>query len=267
MVLTFDSDFESAFSVSASFCEIQLEMEAEPTSIEAKLAFDSSAQTLTLSQFSDSLDLSGSIDSTSTDYMLTFTYSIFSPYQDQPVQSEAPEIFLTIKNPCVDTNFVTIPALDPAITDQNYIVFDDAATFQHAAFTVATTPITHTLCGDVTLTVQFDGVNIGAGEDVVSYDEATRTFTVDSDDADLIGETKAYSITAELANYPTIFHASADTQTLTKNIVFQNPCLDPFTFAATQQTSPSDYVYSGTLDFSLATFTMEPSICEVTYTC
>jgi len=81
-VMTFSSDFTSAFSVDPSFCSTDLTMASEPATIDAKLTFDSDAQTLTVSQFSDSLDLSGA---TSTDYSLTFTYNVNSPYSDTPV--------------------------------------------------------------------------------------------------------------------------------------------------------------------------------------
>jgi len=157
--------------------------------------------------------------------------------------------------------------LTPDLTDQIYIVFDDAKTFTHAAFQLVTTPISHSLCGGITVTAKYDNNVITTGEPVLSYDASTRTFTADSDDATLIGGTKSFSITAQLTNYPTATNPTADSQTITKNIFFQNPCLDPFTFVSTSQTDPSAYGYTGTLEFALNQFTITPSICGVTYAC
>ena len=48
------------------------------------------------------------------------------------------------------------------------------------------------------MSATYDGSNIEKEEDVLSYDADTNTFTIDTDDMDLMGEAKPYTIKAEL---------------------------------------------------------------------
>ena len=66
----------------------------------------------------------------------------------------------------------------------------------------------------------------------------------------------------KIANYP-----GATSQTLSKNILFNDPCKNPFNFKRTVQIDPSDYAYEGTLEFTLNKFTIDPIICTVSYAC
>ena len=104
-----------------------------------------------------------------------------------------------------------IPRLDPSIIDRNHIVFDDPTEFTHESFTLSMTPIEHNLCGDIKVTATFDGLLIELNEMVLSYDALTNTFTVDTDDSDLIGEAKPYSLSAELVDYPIATYPNAAT--------------------------------------------------------
>lgn len=70
--------------------------------------------------------------------------------------------------------------------------------FTHANFELSFSPITHSLCGDIKVSATYDGSNIEKEEDVLSYDADTNTFTIDTDDMDLMGEAKPYTIKAEL---------------------------------------------------------------------
>jgi len=70
-----------------------------------------------------------------------------------------------------------------------------------------------------------------------------------------------------LANWPKATYPGVTESSVTKTISFNDPCDDPFTFSANDQTDPADYSYSGTLDFTLTPFTITPSICEVEYSC
>jgi len=47
-----------------------------------------------------------------------------------------------------------------------------------------------------------------------------------------------------------------------------NPCDDPVSLTPAAQTNPADYLYTGTdVTFTLTPFTVDPSICDVVYTC
>ena len=51
-------------------------------------------------------------------------------------------------------------------------------TFTHDVFTVATSPISHTLCGSITTTASFDGspISLGSSYPPIAYDEVGREF-------------------------------------------------------------------------------------------
>ena len=86
----------------------------------------------------------------------------------QSATTQFPGIFLTISDPCKDTNFVT---LGPAVmTDQQYALADPAKSWTHDAFVVTTSPITHTLCGDPTYTVTSNGNAVDSTTTPLSYD-------------------------------------------------------------------------------------------------
>ena len=76
---------------------------------------------------------------------------------------------VTIKNPCVDKDFVTINA--PSIlSSETYTIDSGEKIFdEHAPFTVVSTPVgSHGLCGDLSIVAKFDGVNVDG--DPLSYD-------------------------------------------------------------------------------------------------
>ena len=151
-------------------------------------------------------------------------------------------------------------------------MFDDPINFTVSDFTLTTTPIAdHDLCGDITVSYTFDGVPLPASLDPLSYvtDPVTgdEYFSIDSENTDLIGEIKPYSLKAVLANYSKATYPGVTESSVTKTISFNDPCDDPFTFTAEDQTDPADYSYTGTLEFALNQFTITPSICEVEYTC
>ena len=54
----------------------------------------------------------------------------------------------------------------------------------------------------------------------------------------------------------------------TENVTFIDPCLAPFEFNPTTQTDPNSDKFTGNnIAFTLNEFEIEPTICEVTYTC
>ena len=75
-------------------------------------------------------------------------------------------------------------------------------------------------------------------------------------------------ITVEFSLFPQATNPDAPSFSPTNDIEFIDPCISPFTFTTTSQTSPGFDKYSGNqIVFSLTPFTITPTICEVEYTC
>ena len=257
-----------AIALDPAFCALTVTATI-PTGLDSAVTFDGAAQTFALAQITDSLALAGSTSGGSTfqDHTVAVAFAAASPYEASPTLTGSETFIWTVRNPCTDPSYVSIVAPSPSIADQTYIVFAPAETFSHGEFTLSTTPVAHTLCGAITVTASYDGATIGAAGAVLSYAAASREFTVDSDDETLFGQTKPYGLEATLASYPPATFTGATSQSLTKNIQFDSPCDDPFTFEATTQTDPSPYAYTGILTFQLTPFTITPSVCDVAYAC
>ena len=77
---------------------------------------------------------------------------------------------MTIKNPCIDSNFVTIQA--PTLTNETYIIDSGEDIFgAHSSFNVVTTPVGGlSLCGTLSFVAKFDGKP--ADGDPLSYNVA-----------------------------------------------------------------------------------------------
>ncbi len=76
-------------------------------------------------------------------------------------------------------------------------------------------------------------LNSDSGGDPLAYNPATRKFTVDTDDFDLLDETiEKYQVYATFTTYPPTTPAFSGVSTFESEnqINFGNPCLDPFTF-------------------------------------
>ena len=75
---------------------------------------------------------------------------------------------LTIKNPCVDPDYVNIVA--PTLSPLTYTIDSGAEEFNdHPAFTVETTGVLgHGLCGDLSIVAKFDDSVVDG--DPLSYD-------------------------------------------------------------------------------------------------
>ena len=102
---------------------------------------------------------------------------------------------MTLKNPCIDANFVTFA--NPGITAQQYELYEhDPPGFQftHDPVTIDTQPITHSLCGAISYTSTFMTTGIDGilpMDDItvnpVGYDPVNLRFTVYSEDFVLLG--------------------------------------------------------------------------------
>ena len=93
---------------------------------------------------------------------------------------------LTLRNPCIDSNFVTIDKVDLP-TNLQYVLydFDDTLgyTFTHAPFKVTTRPLVgHSLCGNVYYHVFFENKPVSSGTRPMKYDTVKRIFDLYSED-------------------------------------------------------------------------------------
>ena len=128
-------------------------------------------------------------------------------------QTNSASFTLTLKNPCIDTNFVTMSPFDFGIADQRYELYEHDPTgfqFSHNPFIISTLPIDHTLCGDITYTSTFMTAAISDLDpvadpinDAVGYDPTSNTYTVYSEDFNLLG-IHPYTLTATLTQYTSV---------------------------------------------------------------
>jgi hypothetical protein len=97
----------------------------------------------------------------------------------------------------------------------------------------------------------------------LTYNVANREFTVESTDGSLIGQTKPYTIKAELENYP-----QAGSVQSSGTIEFINPCKIPTTFTTTEQSNPAGDKFTGSQILAqLNQFVITPARCTVSYAC
>ena len=183
--------------------------------------------------------------------------------QDSVTVDKSQSYVLTIKNPCIDPNFVEIVLLT-AFTDFDYPVSKTEQSITHGVFEIQTDPIDHSLCGTITLTPTCGGVAVD--DDPCFYVEASRKFDIFTEDFALAGTSIKYRVDAALTGYGS--NAAASTTFGEADLNFIDPCLSPFSFSTTAQTNPSAYGYDDVnLDFVLTEFSITPSVCEITYAC
>ena len=138
----------------------------------------------------------------------------------------------------------------------------------HPAFTVEFSPEAHSFCGDLTYTATFDSNSVTTSSQPFAYIANELKIILESTDETLIALTKPYVLTAEFTRFPQAANSDAPSVTQMNYVNFIDPCMSPFTFASTSQTSPGSDKYSGNeLVFTLNPFTITPLICEVEYTC
>ena len=190
--------------------------------------------------------------------------------------SDSAFVVTSFLNPCVDPAYVTINAAE-GLEDVDYTADNSASIFAHLGdFTIDTVPSMHDLCGSLAYTATFDGAVIGTDSTPVSFDSSSpEFFTVQT--YDLGGETKTYTLSAQLANYPVSSNPTAPSVTLDGSINFiaaappAPDCSALTTFTSTAQTNPADIRYDDnvTQTFTLTQFNVEPAECasSVTYTC
>ena len=174
---------------------------------------------------------------------------------------------LRLRNPCIDPTYVTIIS-SPNLTYQTYVLFDlepNGLLWTESPFTIDPDPLAATLCGNLSLTATFNGGVITSTSTPLSFDETTNQFALYSEDFTLLG-TQVYSLQASLINYP-----SVESVEVLSNIRIDDPCPSPVSVTANQlQTNPNPYLYTGVTDqvtFTLAPFSVDPSVCPFFYQC
>lgn len=142
--------------------------------------------------YENDLDFSGTI---SNDYAIT----VIGTAGNVDVKTGEATFDLTIKNPCIDSTYVSISSSPLEIIYYN--VGEGAKSFEaHSPFTIVTVPNTHSLCGDISYEGMFNGAAFDGGP--LAYNADTRVFTAESQDQTLIGNIYSYSVVATLASYP-----------------------------------------------------------------
>ena len=195
---------------------------------------------------------------------IEYTIEVTSSTGNVTPQTDTESFKLTIKNPCVNPDFVSIEKKDLAALE--YTIGAPKKKYAaHDAFTLVLTPNDHDLCGDIAYEGQFESVAVD--DDPMFYTPGTRVFEAESRDMDLLeNNPRKYQVVATLADYQ---GTTASTATSEGEITFKNPCLNTFGFSSTAQTSPSNDNYSGNpIEFTLTPFTLDPSdLCTVSYDC
>ena len=92
---------------------------------------------------------------------------------------------LKLKNPCIDSDYVTIQT--NLLAAKNYALHETTLAWTHDAFVINTAPITHTLCGELSYEATFMNNPIDLDTNPMSYDSASRTYTFYTEDESLRG--------------------------------------------------------------------------------
>jgi hypothetical protein len=167
------------------FCDVVYSYTVTDPFGQFAINFDANQFVRKFSFFNDkNLALSGS---TKTEYIVEVKGEIGSLKKLQATAS----FVLTLKNPCIDSRFVTIDKV-ALPTGLQYVLwdFDDRLgyTFSHAPFTVTTKPLVgHSLCGKVYYHVFFENTPVTSSSRPLKYDTDHRIFDFYSEDYALEG--------------------------------------------------------------------------------
>ena len=146
------------------------------------ITFDSDTQEITIPTI---LDLTPSNpnkdddDDDTTEHTYPVTIKIIVTADDGSETPDEVIIPVVVKNPCVDSDFVTIEVA--VFDDLEYTIGLVAETYDpHTVFLVKTKPITHSLCGVLVYEPRYNRQELD--DSVLTYAEDTRKFTVNSDE-------------------------------------------------------------------------------------
>ena len=129
---------------------------------------------------------------------------------------------------------------------------------------MSTVPFSHDLCGALTCTTKYNSAVVGPLDQPFAYsDPANREITINSNDANLIGQEVPYSIECQFVSHPTA--PPAQNSALVK---YTSPCVELASLTATGQNGPVTDEYTGqVISNDIVPFTVSPDICKVRYTC
>ena len=82
----------------------------------------------------------------------------------------------------------------------------------HEPFRSYSTKINTSACGTLSYSATFDGSPIDTNSAPMRYDSATRTFTVYSEDSQLLGS-RTITVSAHLTDYPEVVSEEPDVST------------------------------------------------------
>ena len=98
---------------------------------------------------------------------------------------------LTVKNPCTDSSLVTI-SKTPLPSGLSYVLFssphEGGFSFVHDPFELTSSTIDTGICGDLSYNAYFGDTSLTKTSNPIKYDSETRTFTIYSEDSNLIGD-------------------------------------------------------------------------------
>jgi hypothetical protein len=183
------------FSVTPDFCQFEI----TATHNDDIINFDPVTQEIVIPAITDRLTPSNPNNDGSNLHEYPVVTTIIVTEADGTTKTETVTTTVVIKNPCLDSDYVTIEVA--LFDDLEYTVGTNPVTYNpHAVFLVKTVPIIHSLCGVLVYEPRYNGQALT--NEVLTYATGTRKFTVSTDDTSLIGEIVPYSVIATLANYP-----------------------------------------------------------------
>jgi hypothetical protein len=259
-------------SVQPSICQIDSETTTPVDSgIQDNVVYDKDAETITITQITDTLIPSdpNNDGSTSAEVTITTTYTT-TDYNGNTVTTEVTHTVI-VKNPCLDPLYVSIQA--PSDFElQDYIIDSGSKNLNvHGLFTVVTQPVTgHNLCGNLSLTPKYDGASLPSADTLtqVTYESAASQFAIISTNGDLIGGSKPYSVIAKFQNYDPSVFTGVSTAEANGIINFIDPCLQPFDLTPRVTPNPASDNFSGnSITVQVLEFQVSPARCEVIYSC
>ena len=122
------------------------------------------------------------------------------------------------------------------------------------------------LCGDLSYSGLYDNKSVTDSSSVMTY--SSLVFSADSDDDDLIDDTKDYSINVEFENYPKATYPTASTDTSSSTITFTSACIADATVTANAMTEPSTVTYTDTeIGTTFVAFDVSPTYCVLEHWC
>lgn len=177
---------------------------------------------------------------------------------------------MVTKNPCLEPSKAYISK--PTLTALSYVIDSPQKFFPaHGQFGIVTEPNVHSLCGGITVVPKYEGSPIGSGNNDPMQHEVNnpRQFSALSNNVALQNTIKEYSLYAYFTNFdPTNpLYSTANSVEVKSTIMFDNPCDDPFSFAATPQDDISDNFSGVQQVWDLNPFTIDPARCVIEYAC